>query len=54
MTKKDRYAVFGFPIKHSKSPRIHQLFAEQTQQSLEYTAKEVTAERFKVGCRFFF
>lgn len=54
MAKKDRYAVFGSPIKHSKSPRIHQLFAEQTGQSLEYTAKEVSAEKFKISVVEFF
>ncbi len=54
MVKKDRYAVFGCPIKHSKSPRIHQLFAEQTGQLLEYTAKEVPAERFKESVTGFF
>lgn len=54
MAKNDRYAVYGSPIKHSKSPRIHQLFAEQTQQLLEYTAQEVTAERFKASVATFF
>lgn len=50
----DHYAVFGLPIKHSKSPVIHTQFAKQTGQNLVYTAQEVSAEDFPTAVDGFF
>ena len=40
----DKYAVVGYPIGHSKSPLIHRLFAEQTEQDLSYEAILIDSE----------
>ncbi len=49
----DRYAVFGNPIAHSLSPKIHQAFAEQTQQRLSYETVCPQLDNFAETARHF-
>ncbi|PIE20427.1 MAG: shikimate dehydrogenase [Neptuniibacter caesariensis] len=49
----DRYAVFGNPVKHSKSPQIHAAFAESTAQDLTYEAICVPEDAFAENVKKF-
>ncbi|HEX4585770.1 MAG TPA: shikimate dehydrogenase [Burkholderiaceae bacterium] len=54
MAKVDRYAVVGNPIGHSRSPEIHRLFAQATQQPITYERLEGPLdgfEEFALGLR---
>lgn len=46
MSGTDSYAVIGNPIKQSKSPLIHGMFAEQCAQAMNYTAMFSEVDQF--------
>lgn len=45
----NRYAVFGHPVAHSLSPRIHAAFARQTGIAMDYRAIDATPEEFSTA-----
>jgi shikimate dehydrogenase len=47
MKKMSRYAVVGNPVEHSRSPDIHQLFAQQTGQHLAYEKLSAPIDGFE-------
>ena len=50
----DRYALFGNPIAHSLSPRIHAAFAAESGQDMCYEAREIAAGDFQRAAETFF
>lgn len=54
MTNCKKYAVFGNPIKHSKSPIIHGAFARQCDLKLQYRAVGVELDNFARAATNFF
>jgi len=50
----DRYAVFGHPVAHSRSPDLHHHFAGQTGQDMTYGRIDPGADGFEAAARHFF
>ena len=50
----DKYAVFGNPIKHSKSPAIHTQFATSLGEQIEYSAILAPIDEFEKALSEFF
>ncbi|MCR3756016.1 MAG: shikimate dehydrogenase [Sodalis sp. Psp] len=50
----DTFIVFGNPIKHSQSPRIHELFAAETGIHHSYGRMLVPLDKFELALRQFF
>ena len=50
----DVYAVAGNPISHSKSPAIHQRFAEQSNQKMYYGRLQPELGEFEIAAQAFF
>lgn len=49
-----RYTVFGHPVAHSLSPRIHHAFAHQCGIELDYDTHDATPEDFAAAVHAFF
>lgn len=51
-----RYAVFGNPVAHSRSPQIHRLFAEQEGVKIDYgrILADCSADAFRAAVHIFF
>ncbi len=49
----DRYAVFGNPVAHSKSPELQHAFAQQTQQDISYTKELIAPNAFEAAIHNF-
>ena len=54
MDKKLKLAVIGKPIGHSKSPEIHQDFADQFDAKIEFRKDEVSPETLETWLAEFF
>jgi shikimate dehydrogenase len=52
--KMDKYAVFGNPIKHSKSPAIHKQFAISLGENIDYTSILAPIDGFEKSVTDFF
>ena len=50
----DKYAVFGNPVVHSRSPQIHRAFAAAIGQDLSYEKQLVAIDGFEAAADEFF
>ncbi|MEM9172948.1 MAG: shikimate dehydrogenase [Pseudomonadota bacterium] len=49
----DRYGVIGYPVAQSRSPFIHRLFADQTDQAMTYELIEAPEDKLDTIVRHF-
>jgi shikimate dehydrogenase len=52
-THRDRYAVVGHPVEHSRSPIIHAMFAQATGQRMDYDRVLAPLDGFEATVRAF-
>lgn len=48
-TAADRYALVGHPVRHSRSPLIHRLFARQTRDAIQYELIDAAPDQFETA-----